>query len=477
MVTLGKISGFFKDISVAYYLGVNSIADAYFVSVYVAGLFYAGITATIPLLIIPNALEKNNFKREREIISSSMSILIITLVLSVLLFCFASRVANFFLGGSSIETIQNAAQFIKIACVTFPLSAITVIATSIRLAKGEKIPANSLAFFNNSIFILAIYFWHQPSNFELALYTTILSWSLMVVCYGKPLLFFLRHSSYVVASFSISKCKRILSLSKIFYFEQISPALSLYFAAKCGQGFASLFSYSNKLFMLYVTMAVVVINSYIVPAFSKKFVDKMQFKSDLNLNLKHLASITFPLVAFSIVNAEFIVRLVFERGEFSVENTMVVTKMFVFLVLAVPCVLAKDILAKIILINHLKVSLSMIYFIGIFVNAAICVFALSKLSILAVVGGYLISMLLVLFLLMFHRELKEDLSESMWLFFIGYGITIILAVVLLTYQIELVDSGINKFLATGFFLVVFYLIVFKKYLDSSNLKAIFQRVI
>jgi hypothetical protein len=151
--------------------------------------------------------------------------------------------------------------------------------------------------------------------------------------------------------------------------------------------------------------------------------------------------------------------------------------MFVFLVLAVPCVLAKDILAKIILINHLKVSLSMIYFIGIFVNAAICVFALSKLSILAVVGGYLISMLLVLFLIMFHRELKEDLSESMWLFFIGYGITIILAVVLLTYQIELVDSGINKFLATGFFLVVFYLIVFKKYLDSSNLKAIFQRVI
>ena len=169
VIGLGKVLGFFKDLSLSYYLGANDTTDAYFVSVYAAALLYGGIYSAIPLLIVPNASEANFAKRNQEIVISSVTIFIITMFLSLVIFYFSDVIASSFLANSSNDTLYKASYYIKIAAITFPLSTLTLIATSIRLADGEKMPFNLIALFNSSLFIGAVYFWHTPDNFKYAL--------------------------------------------------------------------------------------------------------------------------------------------------------------------------------------------------------------------------------------------------------------------------------------------------------------------
>ena len=53
VLVLTKVSGLLKDAMLAWTLGPSSIADAYFISVYVAGLAFGATLGTIPVSTLP----------------------------------------------------------------------------------------------------------------------------------------------------------------------------------------------------------------------------------------------------------------------------------------------------------------------------------------------------------------------------------------------------------------------------------------
>lgn len=466
IVLLGKLTGFFKDLSIAYYLGIDQIVDSYFVSVYVAGLFYAGVSAAVPLLILPEANKDNQTDRENGLLKSIFSIMFVTVMISIILFYFSYHVSEFFLKESSVYSINSASHFIKIASLTFPLSAITLMATSIRLANGEKIPANSLALINNSIFIISIAIWNRPDELIYALYMTIVGWIMMVLMYGKPLHFVFNNLKKFSKHFSFYECKKVFSISKIFYIDQIIPAISLYFAAQLGQGSASLFSYSNKLFMLYITLSLVIINTYIIPFFSKSLRNITSINSDIDKCIKITGLLIFPVVIFSVINAEFLVKIIFERGAFSADNSKIVTEIFRVLALAVPAMLAKDVLVKILLLKNPKAGLVRYFSIGIIINISICFLAINYHSISGIALGFTLSTILILLLITYSENYKSTISNGLKIYFIGY-ITLFLLTILF-YQFE--NSIHNKtvfILPSLFLLITYYSIMMKKNYFSS----------
>ena len=471
IVGLGKILGFFKDLSLSYYLGANGTTDAYFVSVYAAGLLYGGIYSAIPLVIVPNASESDFYTRNQEITISSMAILSTTMVLSVAVFYFSDIVACLFLPESTDETVASASYFIRIAAVTFPLSALTLIATSVRLADGEKVPSNAIAIFNSSLFIGAVYVWHSPENFKIALYSTIFSWLLMLLLYGKSIIFLHRYFGCSVRKLSSDRFFDLFRSAKMFYLDQVTPALALYFAAQAGDSFVSLFSYSNKLFLLYTTFFVVFINSFLVPRFAKNYVSGMNSFSDFNSDFTKLMIIVFPMTLFTLFNSEFLATLVFDRGEITQKQLKIIAALFSILALAIPFMVIKDVFVKLILINKDPVPLGFIHLGALLFNVIFCIILVPRLSIVAVALGYFLATLLVAFILIFvGRSGLWSTSRSKALFLLFSTLIFALSIFDLSGIYLDLFGGLDLFLISGSILAVWYVFVLKRFFQISLLK-------
>ena len=472
LIGLGKVLGFFKDLSLSYYLGANGTTDAYFVSVYAAGLLYGGIYSAIPLLIVPNASESNLNMRNQEIAISSMAIFLTTMFLSVVVFYFSDIVAGIFLADSIDEAVTTASYYIRIAAVTFPLSALTLIATSIRLADGEKIPSNVIAIFNSSLFIGAVYFWHSADNFKYVLYSTIFSWFLLVFCYGKPIIFLIKYLEWSLRNLSFDRFLLLFRTSKIFYLDQVTPAVALYFAAQCGGSFVSLFSYSNKLFLLYITISVVFVNSYLVPRFAKAYASGLRSISGFDSDFTKLMMIVFPLTLFTLANSEYLVSLVFDRGEITYEQLGIITNLFDILLLAIPCMVVKDIVTKIILINREPVPLAFIQLSAILFNVVFCSIAIPQFSIFAVGLGYFLSILLVCMVLILSGQTRSWITRRSKINFVSsYSLICVLSFSGIDGVLVENVGGLNLLLFTGVILMIWYHTVLKKYFKINLIKS------
>lgn len=452
LVFLGKVTGLFKDISLAYYLGANQITDAYFISVYVAGLFFAGVSFGIPLMIISDSSGRNNLKGAEIVAYSSLTILIVSITICIFLFIMSDYVAELFLSASNQnQNVETTSFFIRLSALTFPLSAMAIIAASIELFKGNKIPTNSIAVINNSAFIVAVFIWHEPHNFQNALYCSIASWAFMVIIYGKALLFIPKNLHLKKTRFFFNRFKRLIKVSKVFYLEQINPIISLYFIAKIGDGFVSIFSYSNKLFMLYITLSVLFINSYVVPNLAQHSTTPDGGNSRLNFYLTNLCYLIFPLVLFSLINSDLIVKLIYLRGAMELEDINKIVSLFQVFLLAIPCFLIKDIVSKQMLMNNNKIYIGSIHLLGILMNYLICYFFINNFNIYAVAVGYLISTLCVSLILLFYLSRESKIFSSIKQYFIGYVFVIFFIII---NKFFLAYLNINEY-----FLIIFSFII------------------
>ena len=413
---LGKLSGFLKDISLSYYFGTSATVDAYFVTTYIIGLFYVGIQSAIPLLILPNAVEKNVTFREQELAKSTAAILIVSLSLTTLLILVADVLSGFFLDGGSPETVNTAAYYIRLSSLTLPFLSVALLATTLRLAWGEKLPAISLVLAANLVFVSAIHLWHTKETFYFVLYAGIFTWILMSIIYGNVLLFLVKYLRFMIRSISMSRFKKLFGLSKVFYVEQLIPVVGVYFASQTGEGGVSLFAYSSKIYMLYITLAIVFINSYLVPLIAEKYTAKHDFGEQLDSIILTACLIVFPLAVFLVLNSEFIISLVFERGELSKDQISIMSNVFLILIISMPCVIVRDIVAKVILIYHVKISLFFIYLIGVILYILICSIGSEKISLTIVSIGYCMTMLSIALILMCHRHLRYKILTSLKVF-------------------------------------------------------------
>ena len=159
-------------------------------------------------------------------------------------------------------------------------------------------------------------------------------------------------------------------------------------------------------------------------------------------------------------------KIIFERGAFSADNSKIVTEIFRVLALAVPAMLAKDVLVKILLLKNPKAGLVRYFSIGIIINISICFLAINYHSISGIALGFTLSTILILLLITYSENYKSTISNGLKIYFIGY-ITLFLLTILF-YQFE--NSIHNKtvfILPSLFLLITYYSIMMKKNYFSS----------
>jgi len=181
--------------------------------------------------------------------------------------------------------------------------------------------------------------------------------------------------------------------------------------------------------------------------------------------------LVFPVTFFTLVNSQFLVTLVFDRGEITHDQLNIITRVFSILGLAIPFVVIKDVFVKLILINKESVPLGPIHIGALIFNVVFCILAVPIFSIVAVAVGYFLSFLLVSLLLIFGGPSCSWITTRSKINFLYFSI--VSCALSFTNIISIVlekIGGLNLILVTGCALTLWYLIVAKRYFQINPLK-------
>lgn len=333
---LARLIGAAKEVVIAYRYGTSPIVDGYlfvFNTTFSISTIWSSIAffALIPLLNAPRAPEETS-RFVQELFGLVLAASLIVSLIAIAFFGWSIR-SNFF--GLSPETLES----VRLASVFLPLG-LTLSATStilLTLAIHNRQHASSLS--EGLIALgtaLVVLFAFQPTVYPLVYGTLggfLISWLfLAVLCYLK--------GNFPKPRFNLRsglwrEFARIASLTAAAQCILVSTNyVDLFFVARLGEGALSTYNYAYRVAALFLTLPAAAISRALLPIFSqethtsgaslaKSFVRKGFAGGLVVLMLGWLA-------------AETIVRIIYERGAFSSQDTAAVSSILKMLFLQIP---------------------------------------------------------------------------------------------------------------------------------------------
>lgn len=348
LIVVAKVSGLFKDLSVAYYFGVSKDTDSFFLAMFMSSLIYTAVYASISLVVIP---KYSGFTKRLYSISQLFSVFYFILMVA----CFFSICTYFFsdalvlLFSSSDDLVFNslAANYLKIMALTFPLSAGVAIFNSIQSVRGKTEIVYITPVLNNILFCASIFIFHKTYGIIAAVVAGVLSWFLVLLLnlYKEKVNFkklFIRYGKIKFKYINLS----VFGLSFLFVLlEQVNNYVPIYLTTMGNSGDLTIYTYASKLNLVILSVTLMLTTTHIMPRLSVCSSDeelKILLFKFFNLILFAALPITILVGFFSIE----IVKLAFLRGNFNTDNLTSVAMLFAVLVITLPMLIMKDILNR-----------------------------------------------------------------------------------------------------------------------------------
>lgn len=127
-------------------------------------------------------------------------------------------------------------------------------------------------------------------------------------------------------------------------------------AAMLDSGSVAALGYANRVIALPLTLATLALGTAVVPYFSKTIAQKnwSKISHTFNYYLKLIFVTTIPLTIIIILASKLIVQILFERGSFNAEDTLVVSQIQICYALQIPFYISAIFVVR--LINSLSVN-------------------------------------------------------------------------------------------------------------------------
>jgi putative peptidoglycan lipid II flippase len=353
LIILGKASGFVKELFISYYHGASPLTDTYVIANTLTSTLYIGIYASIPFVVVPlySRCFDSNSQTRSDVTSALLSYLLISFMLSV-----ASWLAFSFFGLANVipQSTPNSellTLFVLISALTFLPSTISAFFNALYSAHGATQWVYIVATTNNLAFCVSIFFFREPSNFYLVLVAGLLGWVILAAVAGVT--FTLRHwrKFFYDLTNQFPTFKPIAAAIPTIAFSYLDQflitAAILAAGAQIING-ASIFNYSVKLLVLFVTVISLFMTTFAFTRMSKFAAsgdtNSLEIFSHLIFDLT--IRIFLPLAVVLSCLSSFLVKLVFERGAFSPENSTAVSMSMSVVVLSLPFLALKELLVR-----------------------------------------------------------------------------------------------------------------------------------
>ena len=348
LVTIvSKFVGFLRDIVIAKYYGAGLVSDAYFYAYQipalaiiilggVGGPFHSAIVSVFAKLIPANS-DKADEKAVKLYNTFLTASFIIFFILGILIFVYAKPIMSVIINSGSPEMITLAATHLQIMSPVFVIGGIIGIYYGILITFREFLFPNLSPVVMSLVIIAGVMLATGDANgYILAGATTLGAIFQLGIQFPK-----VRQIGFKIKpNFDFKNNIEFKQLLELLFpailsstVGQIYVYADMFFASQLAEGAWSAIGYANRIFQFPVGILVTAFLVPLFPVFSN-LVGKgelTEVKRYFNKGIGALNFIAFPMLVAILLLAHDAVYLVFQRGEFTEDATIMVSLALTFL--------------------------------------------------------------------------------------------------------------------------------------------------
>jgi putative peptidoglycan lipid II flippase len=348
MVTIfSKFVGFLRDIVIANYYGASTVSDAYFYAYQipslalillggVGGPFHSAAVAVFSK-IIPDLNDKpTDYVNKLYNTFLTGTVIVFTLV-GALFFVFSNQIMGLIISEGSPELIGLAAEHLRIMAPIFVIGGVVGIFYGILVTYRHFMLPNLSPIVMSLVIIAMVAFSRQDNTgIALAWATTIGAVCMFLLQYPK-----IRQIGYrFKPNLNFKNNPEFKNIGELLFPAVLSSTVGqlhiyvdMFFASAVGAGVWTAIGYANRIFQFPVGILVTAFLVPLFPIFSRLVADKDYdgIKDYFNKGVGILFFAAIPIITGICAAGYDAVKLVFERGAFDSNATMLVTEALWFL--------------------------------------------------------------------------------------------------------------------------------------------------
>lgn len=353
VVLLGKVLGFIKQMVIAWKFGTSSSIDVYFTADSFTLMFAQIILLSVPPAIVTIFLKlKGNHKEESNFVSSTFVFLtIIGIVLSVFICIVSLPLSNIL--GISYTSLQKdtLSKYIIYLCPAIIFACVSGVSSGVLQSKNKFLQDKMLGIFLSMSIILFIFALEE----KLKVNSLILGFVFGYFIYTLMMVIMLTKNIKIrlINPFQNETFKKFLRILIPLLIGttivDISHLIDKIIASSLESGSVSALYYAQIICSDLVNS--VIISTIGVVLLPKLTIDvEKKSKQEVINTIRKVLKITIPIIALIallyIFEGKYLVKIVFERGQFNQESTIIVSNCVIGYSIGLIFMLTKEILSR-----------------------------------------------------------------------------------------------------------------------------------
>ena len=329
---LSKVLGFARDLVLASTYGAGVVSDAYLMALSIPTILFLGsFCVAIQNTFMPLFTEVDKEKGREESLKFSSNviniIMLLSLVMTVLGIVFAKPLVKVFAMGFTGEALDLTVQFTRIMLLSIGVVCITYIVKAYLEIHDNFLATGLMPLPYNIVIIFTIIFSKKLGLNTLA-YGTVLAFlaQFLVLLPSAFKKGFKYQPKINVKDENIKKMALLIVPVLVgASVTQVNSLIDKNLASTLAEGAISSLNYGYKLNIFVMGMFVASITSVLYPLFSKLSIEKNmdKLKETLATSINTVILILVPISIGAFILAEPIIKLLFERGEFTSRDTII----------------------------------------------------------------------------------------------------------------------------------------------------------
>ncbi len=326
-----KILGFLREIVLTSTYGTSNVSDAYITAISIPGVIFVAIGTAIATTFIPLFIEVENKEGNERAIQFADSVFNIVIIISILIatlgFIFAKPLVKVFAMNFKGETLIIASEFTKIMMIGIVFIGMSdIIKAWLQINGNFKIPGMISLPYNILIIISIII---SAKTNILILPIGVLMAMMSQFLFQLPHAYKLGYRYRLKINFKDEYVKKMLILIIPVFLgiavNQVNTIVDRSLASTLGEGIITSLNSANKLNGFVIAMFISTLAAVIYPKLSQlsNSNDNTLFIDTICKSINSVIILIIPISIGAIVLSTPIVKIVFERGAFTSNSTII----------------------------------------------------------------------------------------------------------------------------------------------------------